>query len=315
MMRTEYLWNLFYLDQNISDRISKYEDKYEIIRNIIYPKGMSLERKLAITPFSLIEFSGATILDLFQGEFPLSQNPNYEILIPEAFDFYKKHIKSDFEKYLLKKLDEQHSYKKSQMGRYLINEYKSYIKYKREFKEEFIKTISIDRVSDLDFSQIKDKEKYLILMSSVIQNLKSDPNINMVRLLFKSFECSLELVSDELKELEKLGLKSTELYKQKKKSYAKNKIEYEQIKFDNRKEIVDTEIIHLACFGHNSIPLKIITAENQSTILSRVYLYKNILGASSETNSISLNFSKDFEIEFLNQRTFESINKVNLKDI
>ena len=287
---------LFYLDQNVANPASEDNEKFKKISDIVYPHGNKIEKKLEITPFSLLEFSGATVSDLFlRQEFSLPQNPNYETLVPKAFDFYTKNIRKDLTGYLLKELEKRRLYKKTLLGKCLINEYRNYI-HEERFKNEMIHTFAIDRVSKINYSQVKDKDVYKKLIASAIRIVRDNTNINMVRLAFKSFKCSME----------------NERNTEERDIQEKN---YECIKFKENTDTVDTEIVHLACFGRDSQPIKIITADDKSIIEGRVWFYRKILKTSSEANNISLNFCKDFEIEFLDMKTFESIGRINLTDI
>ena len=290
-MNNENSKRLFYLDQNIIGSASEKNEKFKKISDIVYPDGNKMEEKFAITPFSLLEFSGATLSELFLKDFSLQKSSKYETLVPEAFDFYKKNIKEDFKSYFLRQLDERKEHKTTLLGELLINEYKNYINEAR-FEDEIIRTFSIDRISSLNYSKLKDDDIYEKLIASAIKILKQYPNINMVRLVFKSLECCIKNKPNE--EVSKI---------------------YENCKFENSRDTVDTEIIHLTCFGYDGKTVKIITADDKEVIKGRVFCYKKILEYASTSNGIQLNFCTNFEIKCLDKDTFEIIDSISPVDI
>ena len=278
-----------FLDQNILEKVSKYQDKFLKIEQFI--RG----NDIFVTPFSLIEFSGTNIKkDLFltKKEFSIRDNMTFNELTSEARHFYEADLREDFLEIISEKLQEQKPYK---INGNFFRIYEGYAKNLLENKKEIVRRgIILDRMSALDYDRLKKYSKIAIGWSLVRYALKhlnhNTDTENMFRLIDKAAEC----IPNESKSF-------------------RTKRDKASVKTNS--DLGDVDLIHYACFGFKNKPVTFLTTDNRSIVINRILLYYKLLHYSYMDESENLKFCKDCEVIWINKDTFEIECRGKLSDI
>ena len=294
-----------YFDQNISDIISKDEDKAILVNNIIENRKKNRKKiQLCITPATLIEYTGAGLKNIFNDkEYQIRKNSTFEDVLKESLDFYTKNIRDDIKEYFLNKLIEKNSYITTPEGKNLIKFYNTYVKTKG-FNQEFKQAAILEAVASMNFNIIRDDELYIKLITQVLKVLQKCPQVNMFRYLIKSFKASFKLNKNNFHQTEMKKMQSL--------------IEEHDLK--NWKDNIDTEMIHLACFGYNNKAVSIYTRDDFEKVKTRIRFYLDTISFFNG-HGFSIPFCKQSEKiicinkKFSTNRNILKCKKIKMKDI
>lgn len=303
-----------YFDQNVSEPASQCKHKSYLLDNIIHPKWLQ-RKKIYTTPYTAVEYSGVRLVDLFNNKrYEVNKNNNIQEEMNKAYDFYKNNMKPDIQELLLKGLrDNREPRVKTEKGEYasdigkiLLEHYKQYIS-----GDGFIKGVPysfiMDRVSDLNFDKNEDPNNYLYLMKLALAVLNFRSDINVTRLIFKSLQSCTQYQGIEYNP----KTMNHDEYK----SFKQVEEKFKERAFNKGKDLVDTEIIHLACFGIQKKPLYIVTGDKPDKINQKIDFYLNAIKLLSKGYKIDISFPENYGIvTCINKDTFEKAEDIDISD-
>ena len=262
-----------FFDQNVIDKMTKIDQK-QIQRNI-EQTFLKPNIKQALTSFSLLEFAGIQIKDIFNNIFykgkKLSEYPfKYEELqeIPQNL---KKQLKEKVSKEILKeKLIE----KKNRESRYLnsrgiiiIDEYiKSYVD-DNYFYKNLIHNLYLDRLPEINISNFSQQERddfnKIHLYPAILRNICDRKRT------VGAFRAIKKMDEDICQKIRRQEPKNTNLNENRKKltKYLDN------LKLRSNSDLVDLELIHLSCFGYDGHHCLCYTTDDESIIRQRLDFY------------------------------------------
>ncbi len=241
-----------YFDQNITKKLCNHPD----FSNQFFRIQFESPPKLIITPRSLIELSGATIMDCLKRDckYELDLSESISNQTDKAYKYYKNSIRGDVIPFLGKALRAQKQYAKTEPGRYIFTGYESYLNSIKGM-EDIYRSIILDRVSVLPLENFKSADTYLHINSVALSFLSVNPHIPCLRLLIKSYKklppANSERVENEFRRPLKKMIETSDLH---------------------NRDLVDAEIIQFAVMGYNNHPVHFYTMDSSETIKKRLFL-------------------------------------------
>ena len=300
-----------YFDQNITDNLCNNLN----FSNQFLNQNFKSPPTLIITPFSLIELSGKTIMDCLKDSNKYNINFSDELSnqMCKALDYYENNIRKDIISFLEEALKQNKGrYTNTEHGRYILTEYKKYLNSEKTM-EEISRAIAFDRVSALPLEQYTHKDTYLHIMRNALSLYSVNLHTSALRLVIKSYK-KLPRTNNE-QEKNEFRKPLTELI--------------ETSDLHENSDLVDIEIIQFAILGYGKHPVHFYTKDNPKKIKKRLHSLYTILKVvkmelqdrlkdgtySSSTKNISLEKAKSLaSLDFIFGKFSIIDNSGNIKE-
>ena len=271
-MQTNQICQFF--DQNVIEKRIKIDPSLQFHKNI-ESTFLKPNIKQALTPFSLLEFAGVQVkkeifnIISYKGE-KLSKYPcKYEELKGLTSDLKKQireKVTKDFLKQKLIGKKNRESLYLNNVGEKLIN---GYIKYyiNDNFYNNLIHNLYLDRLPEINTSNFSKKERdefnkihlYPFIMRSICDR-------NRTCGAFRAIKRMDEGICQEINKQEKENLVLNENRK-------KMKERLDNLNLKSTGDLVDCELIHLACFGYDGHYCRCYTTDKEDIIRERLVFY------------------------------------------
>ena len=262
-----------FFDQNVIVKMTKIDQHPQQFQENVKQTFLKPNIKQAITPFSLLEFAGIQSKDIFNifykgkklSEYPFKHD-HLKSLTSYLKNQIKEQVTKDFLRQKLLDKKKRESLHLNEVGEKLINGcFQYYIN--DDFYNNLIHNLYLDRLSQLNISKFSKEEKddfnKIHLYPSIMRNICYKERTA------GAFRAIKRINEDICQKIKKQETENTHLNQDRKKL----KEILDNLKLSSNSDLVDCELIHLACFGYDGHYCRCYTTDGESIIRKRLVFY------------------------------------------
>ena len=258
-----------FFDQNVIAKMTKIDQASQEFQENVKQTFLKTNINQVITPFSFLEFAGIQSKDIFNKILYKEQKLSEYTFKYDELKSLTSNLKNQIREQVPKDFLRQKLLNKknlNKVGEKLINRYFQYY-INDDFYNHLIHNLYLDRLSQLNTSKFSKEEKddfnKIHFYPSIMRNICDKKRT------LGAFRVIKKMDEDICQKIKNQETENTNLNKNRKKL----KEILDNLKLSSNSDLVDCELIHLACFGYDDYHCRCYTTDEESIIRERLNFY------------------------------------------